>query len=126
MAKKIIRLTEGDLHRIVKESVNRILKEVRDNSISDEEWDEINQDYLDSGFANDDPNSKKDLENELGYLDWEREELRDKGDSAQSRIHPQVDSNYGRFHSVHVYPGGPFHRAYLKRGADNIKKYYGL
>ena len=27
MAKKIIRLTEGDLHRIVKESVQRILKE---------------------------------------------------------------------------------------------------
>ena len=27
MNKKLIRLTEGDLHRIVKESVNRILKE---------------------------------------------------------------------------------------------------
>ena len=27
MAKKVIRLTENDLHRIVKESVNRILKE---------------------------------------------------------------------------------------------------
>ena len=27
MTKKIIRLTEGDLHRIVKESVNRVLKE---------------------------------------------------------------------------------------------------
>lgn len=27
MAKNIIRLTEGDLHRIVKESVNRILRE---------------------------------------------------------------------------------------------------
>ena len=29
MTKKIIRLTESDLHRIVKESVNRILKEVK-------------------------------------------------------------------------------------------------
>lgn len=29
--KKIIRLTESDLHRIVKESVQRILKEVEDN-----------------------------------------------------------------------------------------------
>ena len=29
--KKIIRLTEGDLHRIVKESVKRILKEAEDN-----------------------------------------------------------------------------------------------
>ena len=27
MQKKLIRLTEGDLHRIIKESVNRILKE---------------------------------------------------------------------------------------------------
>lgn len=27
MAKKLVRLTEGDLHRIVKESVSRILKE---------------------------------------------------------------------------------------------------
>ena len=26
MAKKLIRLTEGDLHRIIKESVNNILK----------------------------------------------------------------------------------------------------
>ena len=25
--KKIVRLTEGDLHRIIKESVNRIIKE---------------------------------------------------------------------------------------------------
>ena len=30
MNKKLIRLTEGDLHRIVKESVNRILKEEYD------------------------------------------------------------------------------------------------
>ena len=28
--KKVIRLTEGDLHRIVKESVNRILNEIGD------------------------------------------------------------------------------------------------
>ena len=28
MNKKLIRLTEGDLHRIVKESVNRVLKEM--------------------------------------------------------------------------------------------------
>ena len=28
--KKLIRLTEGDLHRIVKESVNRILNEIGD------------------------------------------------------------------------------------------------
>ena len=31
MNKKLIRLTESDLHRIVKESVNRILKESLDS-----------------------------------------------------------------------------------------------
>ena len=30
MAKKIIRLTESDLHKIVKESVNKIIKEIID------------------------------------------------------------------------------------------------
>lgn len=30
MGKKIIKLTEGDLHRIVKESVSRILNEIGD------------------------------------------------------------------------------------------------
>ena len=30
MAKKLIRLTESDLHRIVKESIQRILKEIKD------------------------------------------------------------------------------------------------
>ena len=30
MNKKLIRLTEGDLHRIVKESVNRVLNEIGD------------------------------------------------------------------------------------------------
>ena len=31
MKKQLIRLTEGDLHRIIKESVNKILKENDDN-----------------------------------------------------------------------------------------------
>jgi len=43
MTKKIIRLTEGDLHRIVKESVNRILSEIEvpnlDKASSDNFWD---------------------------------------------------------------------------------------
>ena len=37
--KKIIRLTEGDLHRIVKESVNRILKESDYRGLSDGHYD---------------------------------------------------------------------------------------
>lgn len=37
MNKKLIRLTEGDLHRIVKESVNKVLNEW--GADSPEEWD---------------------------------------------------------------------------------------
>ena len=37
--KKIIRLTEGDLHRIVKKSVNRVLREM------DDDWDEQEQEF---------------------------------------------------------------------------------
>lgn len=39
MKNKLIRLTEGDLHRIIKESVNKVLKESAWNSI-DDEYDE--------------------------------------------------------------------------------------
>lgn len=42
MNRKLIRLTESDLHRIVKESVNRVLKEVRydfENQAYDEKYD---------------------------------------------------------------------------------------
>jgi len=47
MAEKLIRLTEGDLHRIVKESVNRILNEVKyhydpNNPEEYEEFDSTN------------------------------------------------------------------------------------
>lgn len=40
MNKKLIRLTESDLHRIVKESVNRVMKEGVEFSSEDpqEEW----------------------------------------------------------------------------------------
>jgi hypothetical protein len=34
MNKRLIRLTEGDLHRIVKESVNRVIKEEQGSSAS--------------------------------------------------------------------------------------------
>ena len=35
MTKKLIRLTEGDLHRIIKASVNKILKENKPNTTDD-------------------------------------------------------------------------------------------
>ena len=68
--KKVIRLTEGDLHRIVKESVNRVLQEgqgfnmvknvyrtLRDEPIDDSdldyfgtpEWDEDKERYINNG-----------------------------------------------------------------------------
>ena len=56
--KRRIRLTEGDLHRIVKESVNRVLREtserdaelaqaMRDNGITPNQYYETYSDYDD-------------------------------------------------------------------------------
>ena len=59
MAKKIIRLTENDLHKVVKWSVKRILKEVRDNSINNEEWKDIDDAYHKSGLWHDSPSLDK-------------------------------------------------------------------
>ena len=42
--KRIIRLTESDLHRIVKESVNRIIKEVKINPKG--QWDSVQTDFF--------------------------------------------------------------------------------
>lgn len=44
--KRIIRLTESDLHRIVKNAVKRIIKE------QCEPWDHHNPDYDDGWFEN--------------------------------------------------------------------------
>ena len=43
--KKVIRLTEGDLHRIVKQSVNRVLREM------EEPYDEYYEDDGDFGYG---------------------------------------------------------------------------
>ena len=39
--KRTIRLTESDLHRVIKESVRRILKEYIDYSETNQAWDEL-------------------------------------------------------------------------------------
>ena len=44
MNKKLIRLTESDLHRIVKESVNRVLREGEYNFASGTENYDVNSD----------------------------------------------------------------------------------
>ncbi len=49
--KKIIRLTEQDLHNIVRESVNRILKE----DVLGDDWREIETDQEDSVMNNYEP-----------------------------------------------------------------------
>ena len=43
MNKKLIRLTESDLHKIVKESVDKILKEMEINKTLDEDTEGYNQ-----------------------------------------------------------------------------------
>jgi hypothetical protein len=45
MNKKLIRLTEQDLHRIVKESVKKIIKESEEDSVHDY-WREAEDNYL--------------------------------------------------------------------------------
>ena len=67
--KKTLRLTESDLHRIVKESVIRVLKEM-DWKVPDPENNE--EDYYESERR-------------------EQEALKNAGDYAQ-KIHPQTDS----------------------------------
>ena len=43
MNKKVIRLTESDLHRIVKESVKKALKENTMNNVIIKKWNQIEQ-----------------------------------------------------------------------------------
>ena len=47
MNRKRIRLTESALHRIIKESVKRILSE---NSFDEYDWDEFDYDYNDDDY----------------------------------------------------------------------------
>lgn len=43
MNKKVIRLTESDLHRIVKESIKKALKEDTMNNVIIKKWNQIEQ-----------------------------------------------------------------------------------
>ena len=83
MAKKLIKLTESDLHRIIKESVNRILKETR---LDYDEYNfsgrhTINNDnsYVDDDGYLDNPNEKpyfggdKNLENEYSWYYFDKD-----------------------------------------------------
>ena len=91
--KKIVRLTESDLHRIIKESVNNILKETRldydvdnfsgrnyinnqydeypydDETFLDSPYDkgEITSELMDYASLTDDYRSKKEIENDYSW-----------------------------------------------------------
>jgi beta-lactamase class D len=79
MAKKLVRLTENDLHRIIKESVNRVIKEYYKKS--GKEGFEMEHDYVSHG--NDNVNDRKGAAamNALGCNGEEMEGVakRDKG-----------------------------------------------
>ena len=101
MPKKLIRLTESDLHRIVKESVQRILRENRVNEIlnfypSKDHTDNI-EDY-----------DKIDK--------YERDRLHDEGEFAQDQLHPQRDSRFAA--GEHAKHG------ITKRGSDMFMNRY--
>ena len=64
--KQSIRLTESDLHNIVKESVNRILKEARKNRPLKDYADEITRKWRDSKRGSDE---REDLWNKYQDLD---------------------------------------------------------
>jgi hypothetical protein len=70
MNKKLIRLTESDLHRIVKESVNRILRE---NEIPND-WGEFMSEHPDYANIGIDPKWQK-VRDALGTLKIELDML---------------------------------------------------
>lgn len=53
MTKKLIRLTEGDLHKIIESSVKRILKEARRNRPLEDYADEITHKWRNSKYGDD-------------------------------------------------------------------------
>lgn len=79
MKKKIIRLTESDLHKIIKESVKRVLKEIDDpkGQIMSSDWD-----LQDGG----------DLKHQQMTQDWERAEFEDRLD--KQYMDDLADENY--------------------------------
>ena len=66
MNKKVIRLTENDLHKIVKESVNRVLKEARKNRPLQDYADEITRRWRNSKYGSDE---RENLWNKYQNLD---------------------------------------------------------
>jgi hypothetical protein len=108
MKRKLIRLTEGDLHRIVKESVKRILKEARDNSIDDEEWEDIDNAYDKSGLWHDNPSLDKEDDMDKMFSDVEYDPSEE--DKWLDNLHtdfeignPNIEDKSKRYHPYRNY-----------------------
>lgn len=119
MNKKLIRLTEQDLHRIVKESVNRILSEARYAwDLTDDGIDEFNMDV--NGFPTKDTASRYDAVRDNDYIgkkidkarrmgqdqasgnDWRREGWKDDAsDFSKNKLKNARDFvNHGKYYPL--------------------------
>ena len=92
MNKKLIRLTEGDLHKIVKESVNRILNEYGNTSVGQKKLGALQArkvlnadgETVDDLFAN----QSKDGGNVYNYAEKQRSHLGNDSDEWGNTINP--------------------------------------
>jgi hypothetical protein len=137
--KKRIRLTEGDLHRIVKESVKRVLREMKGDDLEGQDL----YDYVDSLNLNGEPDE------EWSFDDWEQPEdeyltnpfdantvgeynfaatTKDMNNRTFGRIaqdrHPQVPSDYGAKKVLGYDYNSPDGRAWMKKWNDLDKSVY--
>lgn len=127
--KKVIRLTESDLHRIIKESVERVLNEgqgwnmfkasVKDaNNATDDEWRDY-EDYDPEEF-------KQDKANFIKYGSWMKDDKRpfydDRGNSTYDDTGNRIKKGYlgqlGRWAGINAG------KAYIDaaHGLRNIRK----
>ena len=110
MNKKLIRLTESDLHKIVKESVNRVLKEAnfrgeRLHGNNPEDWEALTslRNNLDT-YGEYSPGSMTPKEKEKHHKAWKRnyrnfDSLTDKIDDelGQKPLSPEYDERYQKY-----------------------------
>ena len=92
--KKIVRLTENDLHRIIRESVKRVLRETDYNTLPNGGFD--------SGAFNYDQALKDaQSEEEWDKMMRSRHNDLDVGADIGTKLHPQVDSRTNAFTYTH-------------------------
>lgn len=100
MAKKIVRLTETDLHKIIKESVKKILKETRldydEDNFSGKYSLTKDDDYIDVDGSLDDPYNKPNSFDDDDWIDGDKDMENDYSWNLfnQKSIAPGVGSYY--------------------------------